>query len=118
MAKVNYESVKESADILRDLKNWVAVFNNEDELSGEAREKLMEKIDDIADDLADVHCVIKNKQADVDDEACDKATDSMRDFKNWVEIFKTENEVSGEAEEMLDEYIEKLAESVANITCD
>ncbi|MBW3018557.1 hypothetical protein KY329_00020 [Candidatus Woesearchaeota archaeon] len=117
MVQVDFESVKKSADILRDLKNWVAVFNNEDELSGEAREKLMNEIDEIAEDLVDVHCVLKDKEAEVSDEACDRATDVMRDFKNWVEIFKTENEVQGEAEQMLDEYIEKLAESIANIKC-
>jgi gas vesicle protein len=117
MVQVDFESVKKSADILRDLKNWVAVFNNEDELSKEARQKLMSQIDKIAKDLADVHCVLKDKEAKVSDAACDRATDVMRDFKNWVEIFKTENEVKGEAEQMLNDTVGKLAESIANIKC-
>ena len=118
MVQVDLESVKKSADILRDLKNWVAVFENEDELSEEARDKLLSQIDAIADDLGDVHCLIKDGEKEVSDTALDSATDVMRDFKNWIEIFKTEKEVTGEAEEKLDEYVGKLAESIADIKCE
>lgn len=118
MVQVDFESVKKSADILRDLKNWVSVFENEEELSEKAKEKLMGHIDSIAEDLGDVHCVLKDEGADVSDTALDSATDVMRDFKNWIEIFKTENEVTGEAEEKLDEYIGKLAQSIADIKCE
>ena len=116
-AKVDVSTVKDTADKLREIKNWLAVFKEEYGISDEAVEKLSSKIDAIANDLADVHCVLENSETEVDKEALDVATDSMRDMKNWIAVFKTENDLADEACKVLDEKIDDLAESVANIEC-
>lgn len=116
-AKVDVSTVKDCADKLRDIKNWIAVFQKEYDVREDAVEKLSNKIDAIANDLADVHCVIENGEQEVEKESLDKATDSMRDMKNWIAVFKTENELSDEACKVLDEKIDDVAECIANIEC-
>lgn len=118
MVEVDLETVKKSADLLRDLRNWIAVYEDDyEQVSDEAKKRFQEEIEKIANDLAGVHCVIEDGQKEVSDEALDKATDRMRDFKNWVEVFLTENEVSDEAAKKLNECVDKLAESIMNIKC-
>ncbi len=54
MPKPNAQIIKEAEDELRELKNWLFVFAKEYNLPEEAVEKLHEKIDAIAEKLADV----------------------------------------------------------------
>lgn len=115
--KVDVSTVKATADKLRDVKNWLAVFQEEYDIPAEAMETLSNKIDDIAKDLTDVHCTVEQGEEEVSREALDAATDNMRDMKNWIAVFKTENELSDEACKVLDEQIGELAECIANIEC-
>ena len=45
------EELKEVANKLRDLKNWIAVFADEYSLPEEAKKKLHEKIDEVGASL-------------------------------------------------------------------
>lgn len=117
-AKIDLDSVKKSADTLRDLKNWVSIFSDEHDLSEDAVEQLTMKIDAIAKDLSNVHCVLEDGTPEVENESLQKASDSLRDFKNWVAVFKTENDLSDEAFSVLNEKVEELAESFASVECE
>ena len=46
------EKLKEVADKVRDLKNWIAVFAEEYKLPEEAVKKLHEKIDEVGTSLS------------------------------------------------------------------
>lgn len=48
--------VKETADALRDLKNWVAEYAREFNLDDKAKEVLENKIEEIASKLAGIEC--------------------------------------------------------------
>lgn len=50
-AGVKISTVKEAANALRDLKNWIFVFAEEYDLPEEAVNKLHEKVDDVAEKL-------------------------------------------------------------------
>jgi hypothetical protein len=48
--------VKDAADALRELKNWIYQFAKEYDLSENALEVLHKKIDEVANKLAGVEC--------------------------------------------------------------
>jgi len=48
--------IKNTADALRDLKNWIYQFAKEYDLSETALEKLHKKIDEVAEQLSGIEC--------------------------------------------------------------
>jgi deoxyribose-phosphate aldolase len=48
--------VKETADALRDLKNWVAEYAREFDLDAKAKKVLEKKIEEVAQKLARIEC--------------------------------------------------------------
>ena len=48
--------VKDTADALRDLKNWVVEYAREFNLDDKAKEVLENKIEEVANELAGVEC--------------------------------------------------------------
>lgn len=117
-AKVDVSTVQKSAGTLRDLKNWIAVFEEEYDIPAEAVKQFHEKIDEVADHLKGVHCVLEDGEAEVEKEDLDKATDAMRDLKNWAAVFRTTHELSDEAAKVMNEKVEALAQDIANIECE
>jgi len=117
-AKVDVSTVKKSAQTLRDLKNWIAVFKEEYDVPEEAVMQFNGKIEEVAENLKSVHCVLENNESEVEKQDLDKAADAMRDLKNWAAVFKTTHELSDEAAKVLNEKIEAFAQDVANIKCE
>ena len=54
MVEVDANTVKEAADAIRDLKNWLAVFAQEYNLAQEAQDKLHEEVDKIVVKLSQI----------------------------------------------------------------
>jgi hypothetical protein len=50
------KSIRDVANSLRELKNWIAVFAEEYKLPGEAVEKLDEKIKEIVELIKEIEC--------------------------------------------------------------
>jgi len=47
-----------------------------------------------------------------------EAENSVREFKNWLAVFKTEYDVADEAVEVLNKKADSLAEQIGQISCD
>lgn len=94
------EALKASEDTIRDIKNWLQVF----EVADEAKKVLGEKLDAIADGIG--HCENEN-----DVRNCEN---TIRDTKNWLAVFKGEYDLSDEAVNTIHEKLDALADSIGH----
>ncbi len=46
------------------------------------------------------------------------AENSVRDFKNWLAVFKTEYDIADEAVKVLHQKVDEMGSKMAGITCD
>ncbi len=46
------------------------------------------------------------------------AENSVRDFKNWLAVFKTEYDMADEAVKVLHQKVDEIGSKIAGITCD
>ena len=55
-AKPDTTKMRSAADAVRDVKNWVALFAAEHELSDEAQKVLHKKLDELVDRIRAIEC--------------------------------------------------------------
>jgi len=113
MAKVDVKEVRDAADALRDLKNWLAVFKTEYDVSEEAVKVLHQKVDEIGNKMNGIKCVGKN----VDSGSVKTVASSLRDAKSWLAVFAKEYDIDKEAVKILHQQFDKFGDKLAVVKC-
>lgn len=96
--------VKDVEDCIRDIKAWLAVFKREYNVSEEAYDTLLTKLEEIA---AKVGKISPKKPQTVK-----QAADTLRNIKNWTVVFAGEYDLAEEAVSVLQEKFEELGEKL------
>jgi len=96
--KTGVAESRDAASALRDVKNWLAVFKTEYDISEEALEVLHGKLDELGSKLG---------------EPGKGAASALRDVKNWLAVFAKEYDIAGEAVSVLHENLDKVGDKLA-----
>jgi hypothetical protein len=113
-AKVDDKSVRNVENIVRDVRNWLAVFKTEYGISGEAYDVLHKKIEDLGSKMAGIKCDASGKVAP---DSIRPVANVLRDAKAWLAEFASEYDLADEAVEVLHENFDKIGSALAKVDC-
>lgn len=107
------ENIRTATDTLRDLRNWLAVFQTEYDIPDEAYQKLHDKIEEIGSKMDGISC----EKDGVDAESIKPVSNAVRETTNWLAVFADEYDLNEEAVQKLNAKLDEFAEKLANIEC-
>lgn len=113
MAKIDFKGVIEAANALRDVKNWLAVFQKEYDISNEAAKKLNKEFDALGKELAGITCDASGLRK----ESVRTVANELRDTKAWLAVFAREYDLHKEAVKVLNGGLDKFGDKLASIKC-
>lgn len=114
MTEVKPETIKNAEDVVRDVRNWLAVFKTEYNIADEAYDKLHQKVEEIGAKIGGITC---DASGDVKAESVQPVSDALADFKQWLAVFKTEYDLSEETVKVLHDEVDKIVDKVSAIEC-
>jgi len=113
MTEIKPETVSAAEDCVRDVRNWLAVFKTEYDISDEANQKLHAKIEELGTKIGGITC-----DADgVDAASVNPASDTLAETKQWLAVFAQEYSMAEEAVKVLHANFDKIGEKLAAIEC-
>ncbi len=98
---IDKKALKKCNNKIRDLKNWLAVF----EMEKEAKEVLNQKLEEIAEMAGHVK----------DENDLRNCENWIRDAKNWLFVFKEEHNLSEEAVQTIHGKLDEIAEALGHV---
>ncbi len=96
--------IKDVEDCIRDTKAWLAVFKREYNVPEEAHDTLLTKLEEIATKVG--------KISPKKPQTIKQAADTLRNIKNWLEVFAEEYDLAEEVVSALHEKFEELGEKL------
>mgnify|MGYP005841403643 CR=1 FL=1 len=112
-ARVDLAALNETLEFVRDIKNWLFTFSQECDIADEAKAKLHEKIDELAQKIA--HIQPKAGHIEIDASLVREAENALRDLKNWLYTFSELYDLATEARETLHQKFDELSKKIAHI---
>lgn len=113
MSEVKPETVMNTENVVRDVRNWLAVFKTEYDIADEAYDKLHHKIEEIGTKVAGIKCDAEG----VEEESVKPVSDTLAETKQWLAVFAEEYDLAEEAVKVLTEQFDKIGEKLAAIEC-
>lgn len=114
MTEVKPETVMAAENVVRDVRNWLAVFKTEDNnVSEEAYKKLHGKIEEIGTKIGGIKCDAEG----VEEESVQPASNALAEAKQWLAVLAKEYDLSEETVKVLTENFDKIGEKLAAIEC-
>jgi len=113
MTEVKPETVIATENVVRDVRNWLAVFKTEYDIPDEAYDKLHKKIEEIGTNVGNIKCL----PAGVDPDSVKPASDALTDAQQWLAVFADEYDLSEETLKVLEDNFEKIATHLTKIEC-
>ena len=114
MAKVDVKSVRDVENSVRDLRNWLAVFKTEYDISEEAYKTLHDKIEELGSKIGGITC---HPSGDVDANTVKPVSNVLRDAKAWLSTFAKEYDLPEEAVKVLHENFDKVGDKLRAVEC-
>jgi hypothetical protein len=114
MAKIDNKSVRNVENIVRDVRNWLAVFKTEYGISGEAYDTLHKKIEELGGKMAGIKCDASGKVAP---DSMKPVANVLRDTKAWLAEFASEYDLADEAVKVLTQNFDKIGDALAKVDC-
>lgn len=111
--EVKPETVRNAENIVRDVKNWLAVFKTEYNVADEAMKVLTEKIDEIGSKMTGITCTTEGVKSD----SVKPVSDAVASARQWLSVFKTEYNLADETIKILDGKLEEIGKKLALIEC-
>jgi len=111
--EVKPETVRNAENVVRDVKNWLAVFKTEYDIADEAMKILTEKIDEIGSKMAGIVCATEG----VKEDSVKPVSDTVASARQWLAVFKTEYNLTDETVNILHKKFDEIAEKLALIEC-
>jgi hypothetical protein len=111
---VDVKTVRDAENSVRDLRNWLAVFKTEYDVSEEAYKVLHAKIEELGAKIGSIKCIAPGK---VDANSVKPASNTLRDAKAWLATFAKEYDLPAEAVKVLHENFDKVGQKIAAIEC-
>lgn len=111
---VDVKTVRDAENSVRDVKNWLAVFKTEYDVSGEAYKVLQQKVEELGSKIGGIKCSVPGK---VDANSVKPASNTLRDAKAWLATFAKEYDIAAEAVKVLHENFDKIGQKLAAIDC-
>lgn len=110
---IDADTVKQAENVVRDARNWLAVYREEFNFPQEAVDKFHQKIDEIAEKIGKITC-----NGDIDVNASRAAADSVRDINNWLAVFKEEYDFPEEVWTQVHKKFDEIAEKIKLLECE
>ena len=111
---VDVKTVRDAENSVRDLRNWLAVFKTEYDVSEEAYKTLNAKIEELGSKIGGIKCSVPGK---VDANSVKPASNALRDAKAWLATFAKEYDIAAEAVKVLHENFDKVGKKISAIDC-
>lgn len=111
---IDNKSVRNVENVVRDFKNWLAVFKTEYSVADEAVKVLNGKVDEFSGKLAGVACDVSGK---IKPDSMKPAANTLRDAKAWLAVFASEYSLSPEAKKVLADNFNKVGDALAQVDC-
>lgn len=113
-ARIDNKSVRNVGNVVRDVRNWLAVFKTEYDIPKEAYDVLHKKIEELGSKMVGIKCDVSGKVAP---DSMRSVTNALRDAKAWLATFASEYDLAKEAVKILHENFDKIGDALAKIDC-
>jgi hypothetical protein len=111
---IDNKSIRNVENIVRDVRNWLAVFKTEYGISGEAYDVLHKKIEELGSKMAGIKCDASGK---VSGDSMKPVANTLRDTKAWLAEFASEYDLAKEAVKVLTQNFDKIGDALAKVDC-
>src|SRR5574342_264022 len=111
---IDNKSVRNVENVVRDVRNWLAVFKTEYGISGEAYDTLHKKIEELGSKMAGIKCDTSGKVAP---DSMKPVANVLRDTKAWLAEFASEYDLADEAVKVLHQNFDKIGDALAKVDC-